>query len=306
MLRQITHSLLRDNNVRFERNDFHAHVLNVIFLHFEQRIPILLVGDFDIRLRLPLFVFERSVQEKDAGVFYATAHLGVCDVLVEHDARKDGTVRDFSSGDLFDFGVALDVHLHFLGIHIFGTSGEGRWRGGVASHGEDGFERHIDHYVVPSRREFCPDAALYQCFHAVCIVNVHRQRQFFANGKRLLQGVVVPPDDNGWMDVGSNKRLGINQHFSSKNDDGRGTIANFFILGPTEFNHRLGRRMRNVYFTEYTVAVICDNNSTHWIQEHLEHRPRSQRTTNNICHGSRRGNIANLCLSSMCSLCLGV
>jgi len=89
--------------------DGFAHVLDLLFFDFEDALPVFLLCDFDCGLGLALFVFERAVEEDNAGVFDAAAHFGVGDVFIEHDAVEDAGVLDLAAGYLFYARVAFCV-----------------------------------------------------------------------------------------------------------------------------------------------------------------------------------------------------
>ena len=62
----------------------------------------------DVRLRLALLVLEGAVEEEDARLLDAAAHLAVDDVLVEHDALEHARVLDVAARDLLDLGVPVE------------------------------------------------------------------------------------------------------------------------------------------------------------------------------------------------------
>mmetsp|Transcript_17122 Transcript_17122/g.28443 ORF Transcript_17122/g.28443 Transcript_17122/m.28443 type:complete len:305 (-) Transcript_17122:706-1620(-) len=109
MLGQITDALFGNDNVWLERNDIRTHAFDVLFFHFQHDVPILFVGDFDVGLRFALFIFERRIQEKDAWIFNPTSHFGMRRILVEHDSLQNGAIVNFPTGNLFDFGISLQI-----------------------------------------------------------------------------------------------------------------------------------------------------------------------------------------------------
>jgi hypothetical protein len=54
---------------------------------------------------------EGAVEKQDARLADEAPHLGVIDVLIDHDALKHAAVFDFATGDFLDFGVAFHVNI---------------------------------------------------------------------------------------------------------------------------------------------------------------------------------------------------
>jgi hypothetical protein len=54
---------------------------------------------------------EGAVEKKNARLANETPHLGVIDVLVDHDTLEHAAVFDFTTGDFLDFGVAFHVDI---------------------------------------------------------------------------------------------------------------------------------------------------------------------------------------------------
>jgi hypothetical protein len=104
-------TLLCDDEIRLQSNDSIAHGLDLLFLNLQYPVPVLLFADLNVGLTLALLVLERAVQQQNAGVFNSPPHLRMCDVLVEHDPIEHLAVLDFTSGNLLNTGVALDVDL---------------------------------------------------------------------------------------------------------------------------------------------------------------------------------------------------
>ena len=60
---------------------------------------------------------EGAVEKKNARLANETPHLGVIDVLVDHDAFEHAAVFDFATGDFLDFGVAFHVDIGSAVLH---------------------------------------------------------------------------------------------------------------------------------------------------------------------------------------------
>ena len=88
-------------------------------------------------------------------------------------------------------------------------------------------------------------------------------------GKCLLQRSIITLYDNSGMQVLLDKGFSQNEHFTSKYNDGSGSIAHLLVLGSTEFDHGFGGGVRNVHFAKYAVSVVGNDYSAHWVQQHL-------------------------------------
>mmetsp|Transcript_24708 Transcript_24708/g.37781 ORF Transcript_24708/g.37781 Transcript_24708/m.37781 type:complete len:236 (-) Transcript_24708:356-1063(-) len=205
-------------------------------------IPIIRVGDFDIGLGFTLFVLQGTIQEEDARILNATTHFGMSGILVEHDPLEDDTVGNFSTGDLLHLGITLDIHFH--GLSRFSTASR---RLGTC-HCQDGLQCHFYHFVIPSVGEFRANARIHNFFHLYFILNIHNFGHTFTNIQCLLKGSRVSLYNNRGVEHFCNEWLGEDEHFSSEDDDGGGTISDFFILGTRQFNHGFGSGLTDVYF----------------------------------------------------------
>lgn len=57
----------------------------------------------------------------------------------------------------------------------------------------------------------------------------------------------------------------------TKNNDSRSTIANFLVLCSAKLNHALGGRVGDFDFSEDGMAVVCENDAAHGVEQHLKH-----------------------------------
>lgn len=113
-----TDTLLGDDEIGLQGNDSIAHILDLLLLDLQYPIPVLLFANLNVCLRLALLVLERAIEEQHTGVLDSPPHLGMCDVLVEHDTVQNLAVLDLVSGDLLDTSIALDVNLLLVGTNI--------------------------------------------------------------------------------------------------------------------------------------------------------------------------------------------
>jgi hypothetical protein len=85
-------------------------------------------------LRFTLLVLKSAVQEHNTRVLNLSPHLGVCDVLVHHDAVQHTALLDLATRDLLHAGVALDVDFLLAAA-------------GVVRDGADSGQRQVAHHV---------------------------------------------------------------------------------------------------------------------------------------------------------------
>jgi hypothetical protein len=126
-------ALFCDDEVRVELEDAIDHRLDLLFLDLIDARKVGLLRDLDICLALSFFIFERTVEEP-CGFVYATMHLRVHDILVEHDTRQNSTALDLSSQDFLYMGIVLNVdraHACIIGRDDANGLEHSRWeRGG--------------------------------------------------------------------------------------------------------------------------------------------------------------------------------
>lgn len=116
----------------------------MLLLDLQNSVPVVLLGNLDVGLGLSLLVLQRAVEKDDSGVLNAPAHLGMCDILVEHKTIKNSAVLNLATGNLLHTSISLDVDLSLA----------------VASlprHGADSLEGKVTHLVHPSRNKLGAD-----------------------------------------------------------------------------------------------------------------------------------------------------
>jgi len=67
------------------------------------------LGELQLGGRLSFFLLQRTVQQDDSGILDFSAHVGVSDVFVDHDALQHARVFNQSSGDLLDTSLLFDI-----------------------------------------------------------------------------------------------------------------------------------------------------------------------------------------------------
>jgi hypothetical protein len=83
----------------------------LLLFNLQYPVPIFLFADLNVGLALALFVLQRAVQQQNTRVLNSPPHLGMCDVLIKHDAVQHLTVFDLTTRDLLNASIALDVDL---------------------------------------------------------------------------------------------------------------------------------------------------------------------------------------------------
>lgn len=114
MLGQIRHTLLSDHNVRLPLEDVVAHEGDLLHLLLEGVGHGILSFKFHVGLTLALLVLEWAVQQDDPGVLNRPPHLGVGDILVNHDSVEHLAVLQSATGYLFNSGVSLDLEVELV------------------------------------------------------------------------------------------------------------------------------------------------------------------------------------------------
>jgi hypothetical protein len=195
------HALLGDDKIGLQRNNGIAHGLDLLLLDLQYPVPVLLFADLDVCLALALLVFERAVKQQDPGVLDSPPHLGVCNVLVQHDAVQHFTVLNLTAGDLLNARIALDVNLLLA-------------RADVERDGADSLERKAAHELRPPRDKLCANGRVDDAVHLLVIVDVdiggNLGDDLQGVGKSLLEGL---DDDNG-VDVALELGQGLGEDFS--------------------------------------------------------------------------------------------
>lgn len=121
VLRQVRDAFFCDDEVGFQGDDGVGHGFHLLFFDLQDAVPVFFFRDFNVRLRLSLFVLQGAVKEDDTRILDAPPHSGVRDVFVKHDAVKDSAVFYLAPGDLLDFGVAFDVNFLLAASNVMGN-----------------------------------------------------------------------------------------------------------------------------------------------------------------------------------------
>ena len=93
-----------------EVDDLIAEHLDLFFLDFQHPCPIFLPANHNVRLRLALLVFQRTVEENKTWPLSSPSHLSVGDDLVGHDTVGKSRLFNFASENLLDTHIPPDAH----------------------------------------------------------------------------------------------------------------------------------------------------------------------------------------------------
>jgi hypothetical protein len=180
-------TLLGENEIGLELDNLLAHGLDLLLLDLQDAVPVRFLGDLDIRLGLPLLVLERTIKEDDPRVFDTAAHLGVGDVLVEHDTVEDLRVLNLASGNLLDLGVALEVDRLVAVL--------------LARNDANSLEGELAHHVRPPGDELGADGSLDEGKHLVLVRGVDRDGDGLDDEESFGEGTLEGGDDDDGVDV---------------------------------------------------------------------------------------------------------
>mmetsp|Transcript_56532 Transcript_56532/g.123921 ORF Transcript_56532/g.123921 Transcript_56532/m.123921 type:complete len:291 (-) Transcript_56532:103-975(-) len=288
MLREIRDPLFCYNNIGLELQDVFAHLLDLILFLLQQQLPILLPSDFHVGGGLRLLVLKGTIQQDHPGLLDSATHLRVNNILVEHDPFQHLTILHAPAGDFLDSRVPLHVN-DFLAanglLHDLGSP-----------------DRQVTDLTSVAGHELgvhtLPDAIR----EGLLVRGVQRGRHLLHNLDGVFQSPQIGLHDHCWVEWNIQQRLGNTHHLSSKNNYGGRAITHLFILGPGELHHALCGGMSHINLSQNRVAVVREDDATHWVQEHLQHRLGSQRRAHDIGHSHARRNVRLLSLAILLAL----
>lgn len=182
------YALLGNDEIRLDGNNGIAHSLDLFLFNLQDSVPVLLLGNLDIGLGFSLLVLQGTVEKDDSGVLNAAAHLGVGDVLVEHEAVQHSAVLNLTTGHLFDTSIALDVD---FGLAIARFPGD-------CSHG---FEGKVAHLAHPPGHKFRANRGRDELVHGLVVVDVNGQGDFVNDFDGIFESALKCRDDDDGMNV---------------------------------------------------------------------------------------------------------
>lgn len=177
-------------------------MLHLFLFNLQDAIPVVLLRHLNVRLRFTFLVLQRAVEQDNPRVLDSSPHLGVSDVLVDHDAVNDLTVLNLSTGDLLNTGVTLNVNLSLSTTRIERNS-------------PDGLQGKAAHQLGPPGYELRSDGRLNQGVHGLIVVNIHGYRDLFDDGKGVGQSTLEGGNNNDGVDIAFELGEGLCKHFTS-------------------------------------------------------------------------------------------
>lgn len=81
----------------------------------------------------------------------------------------------------------------------------------------------------------------------------------------------VPCSRDPLLHTKDTKRTSRNITPLTQDDHARRSISDLLILRPRELDHRLGRRVSDVDFSENCMSIIREQDAAHGVQNHLQH-----------------------------------
>jgi hypothetical protein len=247
-----------------------ADLFDIFFLLPQQRVEILFVHNFYVGLTLSLLVFQGAVQQQYSGVLDSALHLGVGGVLVEHDTIQYAAFSQLAAGNLLDADVALDIDLGVVGS---------------ADHDlAHGLHGDVHHLGAPSARELGADGGHDYSAELIVIVHVNDSANAVAGIEDGGEGLAVAVHNHGGVEVSLQQGLGQGEHLATQDDDGGGSVAYFLVLCTRQLDHALCGGVTDVHLSQYTVAVVGDDDAAHGVQQHLKHGAGAQCSPDDVGH----------------------
>ena len=118
MLGKIRDSLLSDNNIWPVFEDIRAHECDFCVFLLQGSAHGVLSLELHVGLTLSLLVLERAVKEDDAWVADLPPHLGVGDVLIDHNSIEHSAVLQGASWDLLNSRISLYLKVELACVSL--------------------------------------------------------------------------------------------------------------------------------------------------------------------------------------------
>ena len=124
----------------------------------------------------------------------------------------------------------------------------------------------------------------------------------FGDLNDVIKGLEVGVDNDGWVNVLIKEALDGGEDLTGEDDDGGSSITDLFVLGTGKLDHTLGGWMLHINFSEDGVTVVGEDDTSHWVQQHLKHALWSEGCSNNIGDSSGGLNVSSLSFLTLLSL----
>ena len=106
--------------------------------------------------------------------------------------------------------------------------------------------------------------------------------KFVGDFDDLVKSSEVGVHDDGRMDILFKEAFNCRQDLTSEDDDRGGTISDFFVLGSGELDHALSSWMLHVNLSQDGVSIIGQDNTAHWVEQHLKHALWTESSPNDV------------------------
>lgn len=232
VLGSVRDTFLGDDNIGVELEDGLTHAFDLNLLHSERLLEISSIGELHGGHGLSLLVLKGAIEEDNTGVADHAAHIGVGDVLVEHDTVENDAVLEHTAGNLLDLGVPLGVDLNVLTVLLVDSA--------------DGLDGEVDDKVAPLGSELSANAALDNLGKVSIIRHVNGVGHRLGHLAKVIKSLEVGADDDGGVDITLQEALNGGKDLTSQDDDGCGAITDLLVLGASKFNHGLSSGMCNI------------------------------------------------------------
>ena len=311
VLGNVRDSLLGDDDVGLDTHNVLAHTEDLSLFHGKGLLKVVFLGELHVGHGLSLLVLKRAIEENNSGVLNVSSHLGVSDVLVEHNTVKDLAVLKHTTWDLFNLGVSLNVDLNVV-LSILAID---------SSHS---LNSEIDNKVSPLAGELgsnCGVDNLAKVFVALEVdwfllkskvskyggkANSNTYTKVVGGLNDLVKSAEIGVDNDGGVDLLVEESLNSGEDLSSKDDDGGSSITDLFVLSSGELDHGLGSGVLHIDFSEDGVSIVGQDDSSHRVEEHLEHALGTKSGSHDVGDGLGSLDVGFLGLLALLTLCVFV
>lgn len=205
VLSSVRDTLFGDDNIGSVLQDSSAHSLDLDLLHGESLLEVGGISELHGGHGFTLLVLEGAIEEDDTGVADHAAHIGVGDVLVEHNTVKHLAVLNHAARNLLDLGVPLGVNLDVLAIHFVDSA--------------DSLDGKVNDEAAPLGSELGADAAIHNLGQVLVVLHVNGVAQRLSHMGQVIKSLEVGADNDSRVDVTLQEALDGGKDFTGHDDD---------------------------------------------------------------------------------------
>lgn len=228
-----------------------AHSNNFGLFSSKGFLEIITLSKLHVGGRFSLFVFKGAIEENNTRVFDSTTHLGMSHILVEHNTVKNAAVLKDTTGNFLDLSIAFGIDLNVVTVLVVDST--------------DTFDGEVNNEITPLGGKLSSDDRLNNFGEILIIFEVDRVTEFLNHLADVLKTAEISTNDNGGVDVFLQEALNNGKNLSGEDNDGSGTITDFFVLGTSELDHRLSSGVSNINLSQNGVSIVGNNDSTHGV-----------------------------------------